>query len=74
VTFSVATPVSALSSVIVTPGSTPPVVSRTVPTTEPVSNCAQAGAASSPNSITNNRMLTSFPLSCAVYVEQKRGL
>jgi len=34
------TPVAALRSVTVTPGSTAPLVSRTVPSTDAVSNCA----------------------------------
>ncbi len=43
VTRTVATPVSRFVSVTVAPGTTPPVLSLTVPTTVAVSNCADEG-------------------------------
>src|SRR5688572_27625731 len=41
------TPVATLVSVTVAPATTAPELSRTVPTIDPVSNCAAAGAAKS---------------------------
>ncbi len=55
VTRMVVTPVSRFVSVTVAPGTTPPVLSLTVPTTVAVSNCANEGSDATSTSVTARR-------------------